>query len=175
MSQIFVGVIVVAIVGNAAEHSTAVLVAMKNKMDLSVNIAIGSSLQIALFVAPVLVFASMLMGHEHSLDLHFTPMEIIAVIISIVILALVSQDGESHWLEGVMLLAVYAILALAFYHLPQPEHEVHPAKEVARAAAGVRGEGGKGLAARGWGRGAGGAVKDQGSERFGWRDAKVRV
>ncbi len=117
MSQVFVGVIVVAIIGNAAEHSTAVLVAMKNKMDLSVNIAVGSGIQIALFVAPVLVFASMLMGHERPLDLHFTPMEIVAVIASIAILALVAQDGESHWLEGVMLLAVYAILALAFYHL----------------------------------------------------------
>lgn len=119
MSQVFVGVIVVAIVGNAAEHSTAVLMAIKNKMDLAVNIAVGSSLQIALFVAPVLVFASMAMGHPHTLDLHFTPMEIIAVVISIVVLAMVSQDGESHWLEGVMLLAVYAILALAFYHLPE--------------------------------------------------------
>jgi Ca2+:H+ antiporter len=117
MSQVFVGVIVVAIVGNAAEHSTAVLVALKNKMDLSVNIAVGSGIQVALFVAPTLVFASMLMGHDRPLDLHFTPMEIVAVIVSIAVLALVAQDGESHWLEGVMLLAVYAILALAFYHL----------------------------------------------------------
>lgn len=117
MSRVFVGVIVVAIVGNAAEHSTAVLVALKNKMDLSVNIAVGSSIQIALFVAPVLVFASMLMGHEQPLDLHFTPMEIVAVIASIAVLALIAQDGESHWFEGIMLLAVYAILALAFYHL----------------------------------------------------------
>jgi len=117
MSQVFVGVIVVAIVGNAAEHSTAVLVALKNKMDLSVNVAVGSGIQIALFVAPVLVFSSMLMGHSHPLDLHFTPMEIVAVTISIAVLALVAQDGESHWFEGVMLLAVYAILALAFYHL----------------------------------------------------------
>lgn len=117
MSRVFVGVIVVAIVGNAAEHSTAVLVALKNKMDLSVNIAVGSSIQIALFVAPVLVFASMLMGHDQTLDLHFTPMEIVAVIASISILALIAQDGESHWFEGIMLLAVYVILALAFYHL----------------------------------------------------------
>jgi Ca2+:H+ antiporter len=117
MSSVFVGVIVVAIVGNAAEHSTAVLVALKNKMDLAVSIAVGSGIQVALFVAPVLVFASMAMGHEHPLDLHFTPLEIVAVAASILILALVAQDGESHWLEGVMLLAVYAILALAFYHL----------------------------------------------------------
>ncbi len=117
MSSVFVGVIIVAIVGNAAEHSTAVVVAMKNKMDLSFSIAVGSGIQIALFVAPLLVFASMTMGHDQPLDLHFTPLEIVAVAISIVVLAQVAQDGETHWLEGVMLLAVYAILALAFYHL----------------------------------------------------------
>ncbi len=117
MSEVFVGVIIVAIIGNAAEHSTAVIVALKNKMDLSVNIAVGSGMQIALFVAPLLVFASMGLGHDRPLDLHFTPMEIVAVTISIIVLALVCLDGETHWLEGVMLLAVYAILALAFYHL----------------------------------------------------------
>jgi Ca2+:H+ antiporter len=117
MSQVFVGVIVVAIVGNAAEHSTSVQMALKNKMDLTVNIAIGSGMQIALFVAPVLVFASMAMGHEQTLDLHFTPMEIVSVFVAITVLAQVAQDGETHWFEGVMLLAVYAILALAFYHL----------------------------------------------------------
>ena len=128
MSAVFVGVIVVAIVGNAAEHSTAVLVALKNQMDLAVHIAIGSGIQIALFVAPVLVFASLAMGHEHPLDLHFTLMEILAMTISIAVLALVAQDGESHWLEGVMLLAVYAILALAFYHLGEiAPPEIHPA------------------------------------------------
>jgi Ca2+:H+ antiporter len=117
MSSVFVGVIVVAIVGNAAEHSTAVLVAMKNKMDLSFTIAVGSGIQIALFVAPLLVFSSMALGHDHPLDLHFTLMEIVAVVISIIVLAQVAQDGQTHWLEGVMLLAVYAVLALAFYHL----------------------------------------------------------
>jgi Ca2+:H+ antiporter len=119
MTEVFVGVIVVAVVGNAAEHSTAVLVAMKNKMDLSVNIAVGSGIQIALFVAPVLVFASWLLGHRPVMDLHFTPMEVVAVLISIGVLALVSTDGETHWMEGVMLLAVYLMLALAFYHLPE--------------------------------------------------------
>ncbi|HLO07545.1 MAG TPA: calcium/proton exchanger [Terriglobales bacterium] len=119
MNQVFVGVIVVAIVGNAAEHSTAVLMAMKNKMDLALHIAVGSSMQIALFVAPVLVFASMFMGHSRPLDLHFTPLELIALVIAVAVLALVSQDGESHWMEGAMLLAVYFILALAFYHLPE--------------------------------------------------------
>lgn len=127
MSTVFVGVIVVAIVGNAAEHSTAVLVAMKNKLDLSLNIALGSSLQIALFVVPALVLASVLMGHPRPLDLHFTPMEIIAMVAAIMAVALVCQDGESHWFEGVMLLVVYVIVALAFYHLPESAAEVLPA------------------------------------------------
>ena len=118
LNEVFVGVIVLAIIGNAAEHSTAVLMAMKNKMDLAVTIAIGSSLQVALFVAPMLVFASMLMGQPHPLDLHFSPFELLSLVASVAILSLVSNDGESHWLEGAMLLAVYAILALAFFHLP---------------------------------------------------------
>ncbi|HZU34485.1 MAG TPA: calcium/proton exchanger [Gemmataceae bacterium] len=118
MNQVFLGVIVVAVVGNAAEHSTAVLMAVRNKMDLAVHIAVGSSIQIALFVAPVLVFASMFMGHARPLDLHFTPLEMIAIVLAVGVLALVCQDGESHWMEGAMLLAVYVILALAFYHLP---------------------------------------------------------
>lgn len=121
MNQVFVGVIVVAVIGNAAEHSTAVLMAMKNKIDLSVHIAVGSGIQIALFVAPALVFLSMGFGHSHPLDLHFTPLETIAVILSVLVLALVSQDGETHWMEGVMLLGVYAIIALAFYNLPMVE------------------------------------------------------
>jgi Ca2+:H+ antiporter len=122
MTPVFVGVIVVAVIGNAAEHSTAILVAMKDKMDLAVHIAVGSGIQIALFVAPVLVFASMLMGHPQPLDLHFTVLETITVVLSVGVLALVSQDGESHWMEGVMLLGVYVILALAFYHLPATVH-----------------------------------------------------
>ena len=117
LTEVFVGVIVVAIVGNAAEHSTAVLVAMKDHMDLSLNIAIGSSIQIALFVAPVLVFASYFMPHG-PMDLRFTIFEVLAVIASVLIVNLVSQDGESNWLEGALLLAVYAILALAFFFLP---------------------------------------------------------
>ena len=119
MSHVFVGVIVVAVIGNAAEHSTAVLVAMKNKMDLAFHIAVGSGIQIALFVAPVLVFASMFFGHTESLDLHFTLLELTAVILAVGVLAMVSQDGESHWMEGVMLLGVYLVMALAFYHFPQ--------------------------------------------------------
>ncbi len=127
MNQVFIGVIVVAVVGNAAEHSTAVLVAMKNKMDLAVHIAVGSSMQIALFVAPVLVFASMFMGHSHPMDLHFTPLEMIAVLLAVGVLALICQDGESHWMEGVMLLGVYIILGLAFYHLPDTAAPAHGA------------------------------------------------
>ena len=122
LSDVFLGVIVVAIIGNAAEHSTAVLMAMKNKMDLAVNIALGSSIQIALFVAPVLVFASMLMGHEHHMNLHFTLMEMLVMVLSVALLALIVLDGETHWMEGVLLLAVYFIFGLAFYHLPEVAH-----------------------------------------------------
>jgi Ca2+:H+ antiporter len=118
MNDVFVGVIVVAVIGNAAEHSTAILAAWRNRMDLAVQIAVGSSTQVALFVAPVLVFASYLMGHPQPLDLHFTLLEVAAVVASVLIVSLVSHDGESNWLEGAMLLAVYAIFALAFYHLP---------------------------------------------------------
>ncbi|MDG3007169.1 calcium/proton exchanger [Paludisphaera mucosa] len=116
MNGVFVGVIVVAIVGNAAEHSTAVLVAMKNQMDLAVGIAIGSSLQIALFVAPVLVLASYLRAQP--MDLLFSSLEVLAVLISVAIARMVAEDGESNWLEGLMLLTVYVILALAFFFLP---------------------------------------------------------
>lgn len=116
MTQIFVGVILIALVGDAAEHSTAVLVAAKNKMDLAFGIAVGSSLQIALLVAPVLVFASYLVGSP--LDLMFTPFEVAAVTMSVLIVGFVAMDGESHWLEGIMLVGVYLILAIAFYFLP---------------------------------------------------------
>jgi Ca2+:H+ antiporter len=116
MTEVFVGVILVAIVGNAAEHSTAVLVAVKNKMDLSLNIAIGSSLQIALFVAPVLVFTSYAFGKP--LDLIFTTFEVVAVVLAVFIVNLIVSDGESNWMEGTLLLAVYLILGIAFYFLP---------------------------------------------------------
>ncbi len=117
MSQVFVGVILVALVGNAAEHSSAVLMAIKNKMDLAVNIAVGSSIQIALFVAPLLVFLSYVIGPA-PMDLLFTPFEVVAVAASVGIMALISLDGESHWMEGVQLIAVYVILGMAFYFLP---------------------------------------------------------
>lgn len=116
MTDVFVGVILVAIIGNAAEHSTAVLVAFKNQMDLAINIAIGSSLQIALFVAPVLVFVSYLFGKP--MDLIFTNFEVVSVGVSVWVLSLIAHDGESHWMEGVQLLAVYLIIAVAFYFLP---------------------------------------------------------
>ena len=125
VSETFIGIVVVAIIGNAAEHWTAVWVAMKNKMDLSLNIAIGSSLQIALFVAPVLVFVSFAFGHP--MDLEFTIPEIVAVIVSVFVVAQISNDGESNWLEGVQLLTVYVILGILFYFLP----EAHP-QEVVR-------------------------------------------
>lgn len=117
MSSVFVGVIVVAIVGNAAEHSTAILVARKNRMDLSLSIAIGSSLQIALFVAPVLVVLSHFMG-PRPMDLVFTMAEVLAVVVSVFITGQVADDGVSHWMEGVQLLAVYIMLGIIFFFLP---------------------------------------------------------
>lgn len=117
MNEVFVGVILVALIGNAAEHSTAVLVAWKNKMDLAVNIAVGSSIQIALFVAPLLVFLSYVVG-PGPMDLRFTTLEVVAVAVSVGIMAQIAQDGETNWMEGVQLLAVYCILGMAFYFLP---------------------------------------------------------
>jgi Ca2+:H+ antiporter len=118
MTSIFVGVIVVGIVGNAAEHSTAIWVARDNKMDLAMGIAIGSTIQIALFVAPVLVLASYFIGPQ-PMDLVFTTPEILAIGLSIWIAGQISGDGESNWLEGVQLLAVYLVLAMTFYFLPE--------------------------------------------------------
>jgi len=117
MSEVFVGVILVALIGNAAEHSTAILMSIRNKMDLAVNIAVGSSMQIALFVSPLLVFLSYVIGPA-PMDLVFTPFEVVAVGLSVGIMALISQDGESHWMEGVQLLAVYLILGMGFWFLP---------------------------------------------------------
>jgi Ca2+:H+ antiporter len=114
LSEFFIGVIVVAIVGNAAEHWVAVLVAMKDKMDLAVNIAVGSSAQVALFVAPVLVIASYAIG-PHPLALVFNGFELGAILLAILIGNHVTADGESTWFEGVQLLAVYFVFGLAFY------------------------------------------------------------
>ena len=116
LNAVFMGVFVVAIVGNAAEHSTAILMALKNQMDLAVGIALGSALQVALFVAPVLVFASYL--RETPMDLLFSTLEVVAVILAVLVARMVAEDGESNWLEGAMLLMVYAILGVAFFYLP---------------------------------------------------------
>ncbi len=118
-TELFIGLVVVATVGNAAEHSTAVMMARKDKMDLALNIAVGSSTQIALFVAPLLVVASQLMGAPMSLVFH--PLEIAAVILSVGVVTLVSQDGETNWFEGLQLLSVYFILGVFFYFLPAAE------------------------------------------------------
>jgi len=119
-SEVFVGVIVVAIIGNAAENSSAILMALRNKMDLSLGIAIGSSMQIALFVAPVLVFASYLFGRPMSLE--FTIPEVVAVVVAVGIVSQISGDGESNWLEGVQLLSVYLVLGILFFFLPEVHH-----------------------------------------------------
>jgi Ca2+:H+ antiporter len=116
LTALFTGVILLPVIGNAAEHATAVTVAMKNKMDLSVSVAVGSSLQIALFVAPVLVIAGWFMGQP--MDLDFNPFELVAVAAAVLIANSISSDGKSNWLEGTLLLAAYAVLGLAFYFHP---------------------------------------------------------
>jgi Ca2+:H+ antiporter len=115
LSKLFVGLIVVPVIGNAAEHSSAVLFAMKDRMDVSIEIAIGSSTQLALFVAPVLVFASLAVGQP--MDFIFTGYEIAAVAFSSAILAFIALDGRSNWLEGAQLLAAYVIVAISFFFL----------------------------------------------------------
>jgi Ca2+:H+ antiporter len=112
----FLGIIIIPIIGNVAEHLVSVQVALKNKMELSLAISVGSSLQIALFVAPLLVFISLLMGNP--LTLVFNQFELIALMVAVLIAGWVSMDGESNWLEGAMLLAIYAIIGLAFFWLP---------------------------------------------------------
>jgi Ca2+:H+ antiporter len=115
LTELFIGVIVVAIIGNAAEHSTAILMALKNKIDLSMNIAMGSSTQIALLIAPVLVFISWLMGTP--MNLVFNEFEVVAVIAAVVIANMISADGESNWLEGAQLIALYAMMAVVFFFI----------------------------------------------------------
>jgi Ca2+:H+ antiporter len=116
ITETFVGVIVIAVIGNAAEHSTAVAMAWKNKMDLALGIAVGSSLQIALFVTPVLVLVSLCFPHR--LNLEFTLPEVVAVLAAVFVTEQISGDGESNWLEGVQLLALYLVIAILFYFLP---------------------------------------------------------
>ena len=119
LSELFTGVILLPIIGNAAEHATAVTVALKNKMDLSLSVAVGSSMQIALFVAPVLVLAGWLTGQP--MDLDFNNFQLIAVVVSILIANSISSDGNSNWLEGALLLATYTIIGLAFFFHPMIE------------------------------------------------------
>jgi Ca2+:H+ antiporter len=114
-TPLFVGAIIIAVIGNAAEHSTAVLVAMRNKMDLAMQICIGSSLQVALFVTPVLVFVSLAMGKPMSLE--FTAVEVLAVMGSTYLVSTIANDGESNWFEGIQLISLYAVLAVAFYFI----------------------------------------------------------
>lgn len=112
LSELFVGIIIIAIIGNAAEHSTAIIMAAKNKMDIAVEIAIGSSLQIILFVAPVLIFISLFFT---PMSIVFNEFELFAMFFAAIIANQVASDGESNWLEGVQLIAVYIIMAIAFF------------------------------------------------------------
>ncbi|MFC5652139.1 calcium/proton exchanger [Paenibacillus solisilvae] len=113
LSEVFVGAFLIAIVGNAAEHSAAVMLAMKNKIGAAVEIAIGSSLQIALFVSPVLILVSTLFGP--TMDIVFTPIELTAIAVSVFIAKSISSDGRTNWYEGALLLIVYVILGFSFY------------------------------------------------------------
>lgn len=116
LTELFVGVILIAIIGNAAEHLTAVIVAMKDKMDLAVNIAMSSTLQVALFVAPVLVLLGFVINRP--LDLFFNLFEVAAIGATMLIANAITQDGESNWFEGLQLLAAYAVLGVAFFFHP---------------------------------------------------------
>lgn len=113
LTETFLGLIIIPLIGNAAEHSTAVVVARKGKMDLALQIAYGSSTQIALLVAPLLVFVGLLVGQP--MNLVFTPFEVMAVFLATIIASMGTGDGESHWFEGIMLLAVYLLIALAAF------------------------------------------------------------
>jgi Ca2+:H+ antiporter len=117
MTNLFVGVVIVALVGNAAEHFSAVVLAADDKMDAAIGIAVGSSTQIALFVAPALVFLSYLIAPQ-PMDLLFTTFELVAIALSVLSIAFIAHDGETNWMEGVQLLAVYTILSLGFFFLP---------------------------------------------------------
>ncbi|MFN3925771.1 MAG: calcium/proton exchanger [Pseudanabaenaceae cyanobacterium] len=116
LTELFIGVILVPIIGNAAEHATAVTVAIKNKMELSMSVAVGSSMQIALFVAPTVVILGWLIGQP--MDLNFNLFELLAVAVSVLIANSISTDGRSNWLEGLLLLSTYAVLGFSFYFLP---------------------------------------------------------
>ncbi|KZO01335.1 cation transporter [Bacillus badius] len=114
-TELFIGVIVVAIVGNAAEHASAILMAMKNKMDVAVEIAVGSTLQIAMFVAPLLVLLSLMFNE--SMPLVFTVPELVSMVTAVLLAVIISNDGETNWFEGLTLLAAYVIMGIGFYLL----------------------------------------------------------
>ncbi|GAB4469924.1 MAG: calcium/proton exchanger [Elainellaceae cyanobacterium] len=122
LTELFTGVILLPIIGNAAENVAAVVVAVKNKMDLSVSVSMGASMQVALFVAPILVLAGLALGQP--MDLNFNPFEVVAVAVAVLIANSISSDGKSNWLEGVLLLATYVILGIAFFYHPVLEAAV---------------------------------------------------
>ncbi|KAF9919678.1 hypothetical protein FBU30_010666, partial [Linnemannia zychae] len=131
LSRTFIGLILLPIVGNAAEHVTAVTVAMKNKMDLAIGVAIGSSMQIALFVSPLMVIVGW--GASKDMNLFFGIFETTVMFISVLIVNYLIQDGESNWLEGVMLLSTYVVVAIAIFYLPDAVQA--PAADAAANAA----------------------------------------
>src|SRR6516165_10213983 len=124
LSKVFVGVFVVAVMGNAVEHATAIFAAMKDRMDLSLSIAIGSSVQVALFVAPVLVLASLFFG-PMPMDLAFPAGLVLLVLVSVLITAQVANDGRSDWLEGIQLLTIYLVLGLTLFFVPANSTSSH--------------------------------------------------
>ena len=115
-TQLFIGVVVVAIIGNAAEHTSAIVMALKNKMDLAIQVSVGSATQIVMFVAPLLVLVSLFFRQQMSLV--FNIFELIAIVLSVLIVNFVVEDGESNWLEGLQLMMAYAIIAVAFFFHP---------------------------------------------------------
>jgi Ca2+:H+ antiporter len=117
MSEVFIGIVLLAVIGGAAESGSAVAMARKNKLDLTVGIAMGSSIQIALFVAPVLVFASILIA-PHPLELSFSRAELGTLFLGVLVGAFVGGDGRSNWYKGVQLVLVYVMIAILFYFLP---------------------------------------------------------
>ena len=117
MTQLFMGIVLLAIVGGAAESASAITVATKNKMDLAIGIALGSSIQIALFVAPCLVFVSYFIA-PHPLELSFSRAEIGTLFLAVLIGTAVCSDGQTNWFKGIQLVTVYLIMALLFYFMP---------------------------------------------------------
>ena len=117
LTNLFVGIVVVAVVGNAAEHSTAVLMAMRNRMEIALSVAVGSTTQIALFVAPLLVLLSLLIAPA-PLSLAFAPVEVFLVLMATFVASILLVDGKSTWFTGVQLLAVYLVMAITVFGVP---------------------------------------------------------